>query len=187
MQQRVKPPKYLVCLIRNAEGRKNDVAGFLSGNKLFNESSLHLTIYDANWAGHLMQKVLLKICVCWFFCHEAIAEQVIYQWRDSNNVLHVSQLPPANVDYQTIVLGSKAAAPAVAATEPLASKASANYLQSCTKAKDNLRILQQDLPVYLDLEDGNRELLDDVKRDEQRLLAEKQIRFYCDKPTEPKR
>lgn len=135
--------------------------------------------------GQLMQKVLLMICVCCFLCHEAFAEQVIYQWRDSNNVLHVSQLPPANVDYQTIVLGGKAAAPAAVATEPLANKATADYPQSCAKAKDNLRILQQDLPVYIDLEDGGKELLDDTKREQQRQLAEKQIQFYCDKPAAP--
>jgi len=136
--------------------------------------------------GHLMQKIVVIIGVCWFFCQVAIAEQVIYQWRDSNNVLHVSQLPPANVDYQTIVLGTKAATPAVTATEPLANKANEDTQQSCVKAKDNLRILQQDLPVYIDLDDGTKELLDDSKREQQRQLAEKQIQFYCGKPAAPK-
>lgn len=137
--------------------------------------------------GHLMQKLMLIVCCVWLCCQMAMAEQVIYQWRDSNNVLHVSQLPPTNVDYQTIVLGTKAATPTATAPKPLVSKASANYQQSCNKAKDNLRILQQDLPVYIDLEDGTKELLNDAKRDEQRQLAEKQIRLYCDKPAANKR
>lgn len=137
--------------------------------------------------GQLMQKVILMIGICWLLCQMAMAEQVIYQWRDSNNVLHVSQLPPANVDYQTIVLGAKTATPVATAVEPVANKAPADDQQSCTKAKDNLRILQQDLPVYIDLEDGSKELLDDTKRDQQRQLAEKQIQFYCDKPAAPGR
>ena len=109
-------------------------------------------------------------------------EQVIYQWRDSNNVLHVSQLPPANVEYQTIVIGAKTSGPAAIAKTGNAEKTSTDALQSCQKARDNLRILQQDLPVYLDLEDGSKQLLDDNKRAEQKQLAEKQIEFYCEKP-----
>ena len=135
----------------------------------------------------LIQKVFMTICTSLLLSQTAMAEQVIYQWRDSNNVLHVSQLPPANVDYQTIVLGAKAATPVTPAAEPPAGKATADYQQSCIKAKDNLRILQQDLPVYIDLEDGSKELLDDTKRDQQRQLAEKQIQFYCDKPAAPGR
>lgn len=127
-------------------------------------------------------KVVLTLCCGWLYCPVALAEQVIYQWRDSNNVLHVSQLPPANVDYQTIVLGAKSAAASTTVPEQGPAKSSPDYAQSCTKAQDNLRILQQDLPVYIDMEDGTKELLDDTKRDQQKQLAEKQIQFYCDKP-----
>lgn len=138
--------------------------------------------------GHLMQKLVVMICCGWLLCHQAVAvaEQVIYQWRDSNNVLHVSQLPPANVDYQTIILGTKTAHPTSAKTAPLASKPADDHQQSCTKAQENLKILQQDLPVYLDLEDGSKELLDDTKREQQRKLAEQQIQFYCGKSVAPK-
>lgn len=131
----------------------------------------------------------MMVCVGWLFCQMAQAEQVIYQWRDSNNVLHVSQLPPTNVDYQTIVLGTKTANPKPTPVKngALGNKTSEDYQQSCRKAKDNMRILEQDLPVYIDLEDGTRELLDDSRRDEQRQLAEKQISFYCEKPADPKR
>ncbi len=131
-------------------------------------------------------KVLLVIGSVWFFSADSVAEQVIYQWRDSNNVLHVSQLPPANVDYQTVILGSKSATPTAAVPEQLAKKASAEFVQSCAKAQENLRILQQDLPVYIDLEDGTKELLDDSKRDQQKQLAEKQIQFYCNEPAASK-
>ena len=119
------------------------------------------------------------ILVSWLFSQMALAEQLIYQWRDANNVLHVSQVPPVNVDYQTIVLGAKNTSPTPPAKPTLANKASTDDQQSCMKAKDNLRILQQDLPVYIDLEDGRKELLDDTKREQQLQLAEQQIKFYC--------
>lgn len=133
-----------------------------------------------------MMKVLLDILlilslngVC---CVALAAEQVIYQWRDSNNVLHVSQLPPTDVEYQTIIIGAQKKS-AVAMKKPETSeKASTDDVQSCLKARENLRILQQDLPVYIDLEDGSKKLLDDSKRSEQQQLAEKQINLYCDKP-----
>lgn len=131
-------------------------------------------------------KVLLVIGSVWFFSTVVVAEQVIYQWRDSNNVLHVSQLPPANVDYQTVILGTKSTEPTAVAAEQLAKKSSAEFVQSCAKAQENLRILQQDLPVYIDLEDGTKELLDDSKRDQQKQLAEKQIQFYCSEQATPK-
>lgn len=129
--------------------------------------------------GHLMQKIILMVVLGWLFVQTAMAEQVMYQWRDSNNVLHVSQLPPANVDYQTIVLGTKNTSPTATAAPPLVTKSSTEDQQNCTKAKENLRILQQDLPVYIDLEDGRQELLDDTKREQQQQLAEKQIGMYC--------
>jgi len=125
-------------------------------------------------------KVLLVIGSVCFFSINVVAEQVIYQWRDSNNVLHVSQLPPANVDYQTVVLGTKSAPPAAAVIpDELAKKSSAEFLQSCTKAQGNLRLLEQNLPIYIDMGDGTKELLDDTRRDQQKQLAEKQIQFYC--------
>jgi len=132
--------------------------------------------------GLAMRKLLL-IIVAGLLSGQAVrAEQVMYQWRDRNNVLHVSQLPPATGEYQTIVLGAKSPTPA-AATATTQSKAPASDLQeSCTKAKENLRILQQDLPVYLDLEDGRQSLLDDAQREQQRQLAEKQIGMFCKEP-----
>lgn len=133
-----------------------------------------------------MQKVIVMIVAGWLFSQMATAEQVMYQWRDSNNVLHVSQLPPANVDYQTIVVGTKNASPTAIAAAPLATKSSTENQQSCSKAKENLRILGQDLPVYIDLEDGRKELLDDTKREQQLQLAEKQIGMYCDQAIPPK-
>lgn len=108
-------------------------------------------------------------------------EQEFYQWRDSNNVLHVSQLPPKDVEYQTIVVGSKSAGTTALTKTVKTDKAAEEIIESCRKARENLQVLQQDLPVYLDLEDGSKELLDDSKRAEQKQLAEKQIQFYCDK------
>lgn len=132
-------------------------------------------------------KVLLVIGSVFILNTKVVAEQVIYQWRDSNNVLHVSQLPPANVEYQTVVLGTKSAPPPAAVIpDELAKKSSAELLQSCTKAQGNLRILEQDLPIYIDMGDGTKELLDDSRRDQQKQLAEKQIQFYCSEQAPPK-
>lgn len=113
---------------------------------------------------------------------QAMAEQVVYQWRDSNNVLHVSQLPPADVDYQTIVIGAKISGSTSKAVAQPATKPSLEDAQSCDTAMNNLKVLQQDLPVYMDLADGKRELLDESKRAEQQQLAEKQVKMFCKQP-----
>lgn len=112
-----------------------------------------------------------------------MAEQIMYQWRDSNNVLHVSQLPPANIDYQTVVLGGKSTTPTATPTTPLLRNNTPEAEKNCSKAQENLRILLQELPVYIDLEDGSKQLLDSVNREQQHQLASKQIALYCQKPT----
>jgi hypothetical protein len=163
-------------------------AAFLNGYKLFYKSSLHLSFVTVNSLGRLMHnvlnasKVFLVVYATCIFSATISAEQIIYQWRDSNNVLHVSQLPPANVNYQTIILGSKNTNSTPADPPPLPAKTNAETDKNCTKAQENLHILQQDLPVYIDLEDGSKELLDTAKREQQRLLAEKQIQLYCNQP-----
>lgn len=113
---------------------------------------------------------------------QAMAEQVVYQWRDSNNVLHVSQLPPADVEYQTMVIGAKISGSTSNTGTQHAPKSSPEDVQSCDTAKNNLKVLQQDLPVYMDLADGKRELLDESKRAEQQALAEKQVKMFCKQP-----
>jgi len=108
------------------------------------------------------------------------AEQVMYQWRDKNNTLHVSQLPPQNIDYETIVIGASqqtAAATAKPQNQPVADNA--EQQQSCDKAKKNLKILEQDLPVFIDMEDGSKQQLNDEQMEEQRKLARKQIDYFC--------
>lgn len=108
------------------------------------------------------------------------AEQVMYQWRDKNNTLHVSQLPPQNIDYETIVIGASqqtAAATAKPKDQPVAMNA--QQQQSCDKAKKNLKILEQDLPVFIDMEDGSKQQLNDEQMEEQRKLARKQIDYFC--------
>lgn len=109
------------------------------------------------------------------------AEQVMYQWRDKNNTLHVSQLPPQNVDYETIVMGASqqtAAATPKPQNQPVAMNA--QQQQSCDKAKKNLKILEQDLPVFIDMEDGSKQQLNDEQMEEQRKLARKQIDYFCE-------
>jgi hypothetical protein len=124
---------------------------------------------------------LLTVLSCLSF-NCVSSEQVVYQWRDSNNVLHVSQLPPADVDYQTIVVGAKTSRASSNTSAQPSAKPSPENEQSCNTAMSNLKVLQQDLPVYIDLADGKRELLDESKRAEQTQLAEKQVKMFCKQP-----
>lgn len=108
------------------------------------------------------------------------AEQVMYQWRDKNNTLHVSQVPPQNIDYETIVMGSSQQTAATPKPKDLPVVMNAQQQQSCDKAKKNLKILEQDLPVFIDMEDGSKQQLTDAQMEEQRKLARKQIEYFCE-------
>jgi len=126
-----------------------------------------------------MNKFVVIICAV-ISIQLSAAEQVMYQWRDKNNTLHVSQLPPQNIDYETIVIGASqqtAAATAKPQNQPVADNA--EQQQSCDKAKKNLKILEQDLPVFIDMEDGSKQQLNDEQMEEQRKLARKQIDYFC--------
>jgi hypothetical protein len=130
-----------------------------------------------------MNKFVVIICAV-FSIQLSAAEQVMYQWRDKNNILHVSQLPPQNIDYETIVIGaSQQTAAATAKPQNLPVAMNAQQQQSCDKAKKNLKILEQDLPVFIDMEDGSKQQLNDEQMEEQRKLAHKQIDYFCENAT----
>lgn len=130
-----------------------------------------------------MNKFVVIICAV-FSIQLSAAEQVMYQWRDKNNILHVSQLPPQNIDYETIVIGaSQQTAAATAKQQNLPVAMNAQQQQSCDKAKKNLKILEQDLPVFIDMEDGSKQQLNDEQMEEQRKLAHKQIDYFCENAT----
>ncbi len=126
-----------------------------------------------------MNKFVVIICAV-FSIQLSAAEQVMYQWRDKNNILHVSQLPPQNIDYETIVIGaSQQTAAATPKPQNLPVAMNEQQQQSCDKAKKNLKILEQDLPVFIDMEDGSKQQLNDEQMEEQRKLARKQIDYFC--------
>ncbi|WP_333796903.1 DUF4124 domain-containing protein [Rheinheimera sp.] len=128
-----------------------------------------------------MKTMFLLVLSLWFCCDLLAAEQVMYQWRDKNNTLHVSQLPPQNVEYETVVIGPAQQTTAIKPQKKTTEQQQAR-LASCEKARKNLKILQQDLPVFIDMEDGSRQQLTDVQMDAQRTLAEQQIHLFCDDP-----
>ena len=127
------------------------------------------------------------------------AQQVFYQWRDSNNTLHVSQVPPQGVAYETKIINSNSNAPqpqltATTQVEPeqpaqpalKAQPADITDQQNCRQAQQNLTMLLQDLPIYLQDDNGNHVLLDSEQRDKQLQLAKKQQQFFCDQsPVKP--
>lgn len=125
-----------------------------------------------------MKKILLLIMSLWFCCDLLAAEQVMYQWRDKNNTLHVSQLPPQNVEYETVIIGPSQQTNAIKPQRKATAEQQAR-MASCEKARKNLKILQQDLPVFIDMEDGSRQQLTDSQMDAQRTLAEQQINLFC--------
>lgn len=133
------------------------------------------------------------------------AQQVFYQWRDSNNTLHVSQVPPQGVTYETKMINSNNNAPLPQLISTTAAKAGQavqpdqpaqpaepvqpadlTNQQNCHQAQQNLTMLLQDLPVYLQDDQGNNVLLTPEQRDKQLQLAKKQQQFYCDQsPAKP--
>ncbi len=126
-------------------------------------------------------RILFFLMLSSLFCNQLLAaEQVMYQWRDKNNTLHVSQLPPQNVDYETIVIGPSQQNTAAMKPQPKPQAQNEAKRQSCEKAQKNLKILQQDLPVFIDMEDGSKQQLTDAQMEAQRTLAQQQINLFCD-------
>ncbi|MDZ7903892.1 MAG: DUF4124 domain-containing protein [Rheinheimera sp.] len=49
----------------------------------------------------------LLVILSMMLCFQAFAEEKqMYRWRDANNELHVSQIPPTNLPFETITVSS---------------------------------------------------------------------------------
>ncbi len=130
----------------------------------------------------------LLVILSMLLCFQALAEEKqMYRWRDANNELHVSQIPPTNLPFETITVSSSRKPqkePAVSnelkgANDEVMS--AAERQRSCARAQANLQILGQDKPVYMQNENGGSELLDKAALEEHLALAQKQVDFYCNK------
>lgn len=119
-------------------------------------------------------------------CFQAMAEEKqMYRWRDANNELHVGQIPPTDLPFETITVSSSRRSAKELATSNALPPASdqalseADRLSKCERVKENINILSQDKPVYMQTENGGSELLDKTALAEQLALAQKQVDYYC--------
>lgn len=106
----------------------------------------------------------------------------IYKWTDAKGRTHYSDRPPpADVTAERRDLPREAERPAEPAAEVDAAAAEAARL--CTQARDNLRLLQENTNVAMDLDgDGTPETLDEDTRLIQIRLAERAVEQRCRAP-----
>ena len=157
-----------------------------------------------------MPKKLLVLLL--LFIAMATVAATIYKWVDENGITHYSAIPPANQKAQKFQTSSPSSA--VEAGKPASSplqrreQGSTNVQKqnsrvenssadqpegdgSCQKARKQLELLQQQLPVYRDEEgklhvkwkydayQGNREYLDDATRAAEITHTRQKIESSC--------
>lgn len=103
----------------------------------------------------------------------------LYTWKDGHGVSHYAQSPPADQRYRVRRIDASAR------TLPEAADAPTPEPAQCSRARDNLRLLQGQQPVLHDSDgDGTADApLDPNQRAAQQNLAEAALRAYC--PTSP--
>lgn len=113
-----------------------------------------------------------------------VAAQTVYSWQDAKGVMHFSQQPPAQGEYQlvTIRTSQAASAPAVAVGTTNAEQATAVALDPtlCQQARDQLTLLQSGQELFT--KEANSEelrLLTSEEREQQILLASFEIKRRC--------
>ena len=114
----------------------------------------------------------------------SVAAQTVYSWQDAKGVVHFSQQPPAQGEYQlvTIRTSQAASAPALTAGTVNAEQAAAVALDPtlCQQARDQLTLLQSSQELFT--KEANSEelrLLTSEEREQQILLANFEIKRRC--------
>ena len=114
----------------------------------------------------------------------SVAAQTVYSWQDAKGVVHFSQQPPAQGEYQlvTIRTSQAASAPALTAGTVNAEQAAAVALGPtlCQQARDQLTRLQSSQELFT--KEANSEelrLLTNEEREQQILLANFEIKRRC--------
>lgn len=114
-----------------------------------------------------------------------IAAQTVYSWQDAKGVVHFSQQPPAQGEYQLVTIRTNQAAsrPAVSSTgaEGNAQAAASGFDATlCQQARDQLTLLQSGQELFT--KEANSEelrLLTSEEREQQILLINFEIKRRC--------
>lgn len=112
----------------------------------------------------------------------SVAAQTVYSWQDAKGVMHFSQQPPAQGEYQLVTIRASQAASAVAVGTTNAEQATAVALDPtlCQQARDQLTMLQSGQELFT--KEANSEelrLLTSEEREQQILLANFEIKRRC--------
>ena len=119
-----------------------------------------------------------------FFSSCTIAQaSTIYRWVDKNNVVHFSQHPPENYQYNELSIKAtpknekaEVVVETITDTDSTPSTASA---QRCQVAKDNLKIITEYKQVQYVNEQGVTKILTDEQKNEQLAKNQKEVELYC--------
>lgn len=107
----------------------------------------------------------------------AMAQDRVYQWKDTNGVSHYSQNPPPGHAYQERVVDVVDPATPASATAAVPAES-----PQCTQARSNLKLLDgNNATLLMDSDkDGKPDKpLDTAERDRQRNLARQLIQRQC--------
>ena len=134
-----------------------------------------------------MKTVLILVLAIVLVSEATATETPMYRWRDANNQLHIGQIPPKDLPFETITVTEKLqSSPTLPAPNHALAKETAALQQSiaqrqrnCELAKMNVQRLAEDKPIYVQTEQGKSELLSKAQISEHQALAAQQVKYYC--------
>lgn len=122
------------------------------------------------------------------------AQAGVYKWQDAEGHTHYSSSPPRNSQAQEINVragtGTPEAQPPAQTPPPAPTDEGSNAggqsdadtprnQDACTKARENVRILESTQPVTIEGQDGKPVLLDDTARARELERARKGVEYFC--------
>lgn len=151
-----------------------------------------------------MHTALFCRLLCGLLFASAVQAQEYYRWQDKSGQLHVSQVPPpTGIDYEVVSMQAKATVTPVKA-QPVAPTATASAvdatqiaelnqqveqmnqqvkMHNCQQAQQNKQRLSGETVLMMTNAAGESVELTAEMRAEQREVADKQIREFCDPAT----
>lgn len=130
-----------------------------------------------------VKQILISSILCAFSV--SVVSQTVYSWRDDKGVVHFSQQPPAQGEYQLVTIRSSQAKTAQnqsqVETVGLMANSDAELDESlCQQARDQLTLLQSGQELFT--KEANSEelrLLTAEEREQQLLLSNFEIKRRC--------
>jgi len=132
---------------------------------------------------------ILIIIVSLYTCQALCSELTVYRWVDKNNVVHFSQHQPSGGDYTEFLISNESKIVSRANQSKIILEkgkkqdtvlpSTVDVTAKCKEARDNVNMLTAFEKVQYTDEEGNKQVLTGIEKQQQLEINKKRTEVYC--------